>query len=543
MSVPLTFLKRAVVLAPGDAGARYALAEAIFGEGDAAGAIKQLERALALDPEHDAARRLLSRAYLKEGRRVPAERALEETVRRRPDDAGARDELAALLAEGGRIDDAIVHLEEACRAEPGHASRRVLLADLARRRGLVDRARRHLEHARRLSPGDAEIAARLHEIALETGDLAAPPPPPPRSRDFLLGRTRAALLALPLREATRAGVLAEVAAQLGRLDVTAAKRAVVSAGAAEQASAVLDLLRGEIALVEGNAVKAEQALRRAVERAPDLALAWARLGELSAAAGRSDDAVAAWERAVRLGPGDREALEQLGDALLGAGRRGEALARYQEAQSLRADGALAARIAALAARADAAQDRAIPGRIAALGWNATGGAVSPIEAAAVPGKGGELIFTGNVGKVGRDAGTVAWSCLKARAAELGIEEQVRRCDLHLHFVDTEMAKDGPSAGLALALAGLSALTARPLLPALAASGELTLHGAVRPVGGLHEKLTAAYLADLAVVIVPRKNLFELKSVPAEVVARLRIVYVDSLIEALAQARAGEGSGG
>ena len=78
-----------------------------------------------------------------------------------------------------------------------------------------------------------------------------------------------------------------------------------------------------------------------------------------------------------------------------------------------------------------------------------------MEAAAVPGR-GELIFTGNVGKVGRDAATVAFSCLKARAEPLGIAEQVLRCDLHLHFVDTEMQKDGPSAGLALALAGLSA---------------------------------------------------------------------------------------
>ena len=174
------------------------------------------------------------------------------------------------------------------------------------------------------------------------------------------------------------------------------------------------------------------------------------------------------------------------------------------------------------------------GKIGALGWNAHGGTVSPIEAVAVPGK-GELVFTGNVGRTGQDAAKVAFSCLRARGEALGIERQLATHDLHLHYVDTELAKDGPSAGLALALAGYAAYAGKPLREALAATGEITLQGAVRPVGGLHEKLVASYLAGVERVLVPRKNLHEVARVPDEVRARLTIVHVDTLGEALEHA--------
>ncbi len=112
---------------------------------------------------------------------------------------------------------------------------------------------------------------------------------------------------------------------------------------------------------------------------------------------------------------------------------------------------------------------------------------------------------------------------------------MRTLDLHLHFIDTENPKDGPSAGLALALAGVSAYTRRALKPRLAATGEITLQGGVRPVGGLHEKLLAARLAGVETVIVPRKNLFDLRELSREVLSRVSLVYVDSLPEALEHA--------
>jgi ATP-dependent Lon protease len=106
-------------------------------------------------------------------------------------------------------------------------------------------------------------------------------------------------------------------------------------------------------------------------------------------------------------------------------------------------------------------------------------------------------------------------------------------------VDTEIAKDGPSAGIALWLAGVSAIAGRPLRGRLAATGELTLHGEVRPVGGLHEKLVAARLAGVSRVVAPRANRRELEALPAEVTRVVEIVQVDDVAGALEAALAGE----
>jgi ATP-dependent Lon protease len=232
-------------------------------------------------------------------------------------------------------------------------------------------------------------------------------------------------------------------------------------------------------------------------------------------------------------PPSLAALIGLGDAHWGCGRAEEAAAAWQRALGREPGGPAAARLALLRAQSRAPGEETRPvGRIFALGWNATGGAVSPIEAVAVPGK-GELIFSGNVRPTGQEAAKVAHSCLKARAEELGVRESVLHHDLHLHFADTELTKDGPSAGLALVLAGLSALTRRPLRPA--ASGEVTLHGAVKAVGGLHEKLVAACLAGVKTVLLPRKNLLDARDLPPEVTSRLGLVYVDSLGEAVGAA--------
>ncbi len=109
-------------------------------------------------------------------------------------------------------------------------------------------------------------------------------------------------------------------------------------------------------------------------------------------------------------------------------------------------------------------------------------------------------------------------------------------------MDTELQKDGPSAGLALALAGLSAYTGRPLRPPARRHRRADAPRGRARGGRLHEKLVAAYLADQAMVIAPRRNLFELRTLPAEVVARLEIVYADSLAEAVELAR-GKDPGG
>jgi ATP-dependent Lon protease len=176
--------------------------------------------------------------------------------------------------------------------------------------------------------------------------------------------------------------------------------------------------------------------------------------------------------------------------------------------------------------------------VGVLGWSPTGGAVSPLEAVAVDGK-GELIFSGNVGPTGKEAASVAFSVIKARSRDLGVDGLVRTFDLHLHFTDTAIGKDGPSAGLALLLAGVSAFTQKALKPALAATGELTLHGQVMPVGGIHEKLVAAHLAGVKTVLLPKQNLKDARALPDEVTRALTLIFVDTVADAIAQALAGE----
>jgi ATP-dependent Lon protease len=525
--------KRRVVLSPDDPAARYELAEALFAEGEHEAAEKQLARALAIDPGHAAARRLMARTLRAQGRPVPAERTLDEAVRRDPDDAGAREELADLLLEAERYDEAILHLEEALRVRPDHASQRLRVIELTMMRRLFARAERHLAEARKRAPGDAAVESRAALLAKLTGRAAGVL----RSaitdgQEALLARSRRALDAGPLAEAARTAGLRPAVIALREGDAAAAKRALVTAPAEAQKGAAFELLRAETALIDGDRAKAEAAFRRATERAPEAALGWARLGEIVLAAGQAEEAAAALAEAALRAPRDPEVLEALGDALFAVGRRDEALARYEAAAALRPEVLLDAKIAEVRVPPSAIEgDVAQVGRALVLGWNPTGGAVSPLQAEAVPGR-GELHVTGNVRGSGQEAARVVHSYLVSRAKALGIERAVAERDLHLHYADVDLAKEGMSAGLPLALAALSAYRGRPLPAALAATGQLSLDGAVLPVAGLANKLLAAYLADVRTVIAPRRNLFAIRSLPAEVEGRLRVVFVDSLREAI-----------
>jgi ATP-dependent Lon protease len=529
-------LKREVVLRPEDAGARYRLAEALFADGDYATAAKQLERAIKLDGADANARRLLAKTYERAGRGPDALRTLEELARRAPDDVSTREELVELFLAQGRVDDALVHAVEAARLAPSDPKRHRVAADLYRMKRLLPQARAALEQAQRQAPEDPAIAAELRALYLELGDDAASERVAgARDRAYFLQQARAALATAQVERATAAGALREAAAALGGGDVPAAKRALVAASPAEQASAGYAFLRGELLLVDGDLERAEKSFRACIARADDFGLAYNRLGDLLQQRGALREAVGFYELALRHCPDDANAAEDLGDIHATLGERDRALEMYRRAAERDPKSRAADKLRSLEEAARAAADTAPAiGKIGVLGWTPSGGAVSPLEAVAVVGH-GQLIFSGNVGPTSREAGQVAFSCLKYKARDLQIDGLLASYDLHLHFTDTEVGKDGPSSGLALVLAGISAYQQRPLRAQLAATGEITIHGEVKPVGGIHEKIVAAHLAGFRTVLMPRRNLKDARELPGEVASKMEIVFVDTVAEAIAKA--------
>ncbi|HZS38029.1 MAG TPA: S16 family serine protease [Polyangia bacterium] len=530
-------LKREVVLRPQDAQARYTLAEALFAETQYAAAAKQLEKALSLDPEHGNARRLLARALERDGRGGEALKTLEDLARRDPGDLSARDELMEMLLSMGRVDDALLHAEEAAKIAPNDPKRFITVGELCRQKMLWDRARGAFETAHRLAPADPQIGDLLRELYLELGDEAASERMAgARGRSYFVAQAKQALANQRLRAAlVGGGALDEAARALEAGDVAGAKRALGRASADEHASASYEFLHGELLLIEGDLDRAESAFRTCIERSPELGVAWNRLGDLTQTRGKLREALPFYKKAVLLTPDDANAYEDLGDLYATLGDADQARKMYQAAQKRDPSAKAADKLRSLdAPSATQGSEEPQIGRIGVLGWTPRGGAVSPLEAVAVVGK-GELIFSGNVGPTGREAGLVAFSCLKARAHDLQIDELVVRHDLHLHFTDTEFGKDGPSSGLALVLAGISAYTRRALKPRLAATGEITIHGEVKPVGGIHEKVVAAHLAGIRTVLMPRRNLREGRELPDEVAARMELIYVDSVAEAITKA--------
>lgn len=297
----------------------------------------------------------------------------------------------------------------------------------------------------------------------------------------------------------------------------------------------------------GRAPEALRTLEALARRAPSDASAREALCELLLAQGRVDDALVHALEAARLSPLDPRAHRVAADLYRQKRLLPQARRVLERARALAPeDRAIAAELDELClelgddpaevARAPSQQPDGAPavGKIGVLGWTPSGGAVSPLEAVAIVGR-GQLIFSGNVGPTSREAGLVAFSCLKTMAHALGIGELVAAYDLHLHFTDTEIGKDGPSSGLALVLAGVSAYQQRPLRAGLAATGEITIHGDVKPVGGIHEKIVAAHLAGFRTVLLPRRNLREVRALPQEVAATLELVLVDSVGEAIAKA--------
>ena len=170
-----------------------------------------------------------------------------------------------------------------------------------------------------------------------------------------------------------------------------------------------------------------------------------------------------------------------------------------------------------------------------LAWTETGGDLLTIEVSILPGK-GELQLTGKLGDVMRESGQAALSYARSRAAQLGLDKWFYRdIDIHVHVPEGAMPKDGPSAGITMATALVSALTGVPTRADVAMTGEITLRGSVLPIGGLNEKSVAARRAGIKTILLPRANEKDLVEIPDEVRASLEFVLVDSMDQVLERA--------
>ncbi len=173
------------------------------------------------------------------------------------------------------------------------------------------------------------------------------------------------------------------------------------------------------------------------------------------------------------------------------------------------------------------------GQVTGLAWTEVGGELLTIEAAVVPGK-GKLIHTGQLGDVMQESIQAATTVVRSRAQVLGIQEDFHQTfDLHVHVPEGATPKDGPSAGVGMCTALVSALADIPVRSDVAMTGEITLRGEVLPIGGLKEKLLAAHRGGIATVLIPHENEKDLAEIPKNIKDKLHIVpvrWIDEVLE-------------
>ncbi|TYL47510.1 endopeptidase La [Marinomonas sp. IMCC 4694] len=172
------------------------------------------------------------------------------------------------------------------------------------------------------------------------------------------------------------------------------------------------------------------------------------------------------------------------------------------------------------------------GQVTGLAWTSVGGELLTIEAAGVPGK-GRHVKTGSLGDVMQESIQAALTVVRSRAIGLGIDADFHeKTDLHLHVPEGATPKDGPSAGVAMCTAIVSVLTKIPVKASVAMTGEITLRGEVLPIGGLKEKLLAAHRGGIKTVIIPQENARDLKEIPENIKADIKVIPVKWIDEVL-----------
>jgi len=167
-----------------------------------------------------------------------------------------------------------------------------------------------------------------------------------------------------------------------------------------------------------------------------------------------------------------------------------------------------------------------------LAWTQVGGEVLYVEASLINGK-GEMILTGQLGDVMQESARAALSYARANITQFNVKDEIfDNRDIHIHVPAGAIPKDGPSAGIAMATALISALTGRPVNKDVAMTGEITLRGRVLPIGGLKEKSLGALRAGITTVIIPEKNKPDLVEIPRNVKRKLKFVPVKNMDEVL-----------
>ncbi|MDO5288075.1 MAG: endopeptidase La [Pseudomonadota bacterium] len=173
------------------------------------------------------------------------------------------------------------------------------------------------------------------------------------------------------------------------------------------------------------------------------------------------------------------------------------------------------------------------GQVVGLAWTEVGGDLLTIEAAMMPGK-GNIQRTGQLGEVMKESVEAARTVVRSRARGLGLKDEVfEKKDIHIHVPDGATPKDGPSAGIAMTTAIVSALTGIPVRADVAMTGEITLRGEVTAIGGLKEKLLAALRGGIKTVLIPEENVKDLAEIPANVKEGLKIIpvkWIDKVLE-------------
>jgi len=172
------------------------------------------------------------------------------------------------------------------------------------------------------------------------------------------------------------------------------------------------------------------------------------------------------------------------------------------------------------------------GVVAGLAWTQTGGEILIIEATMMRGR-GRLMLTGQLGEVMQESAQAAMSFIRSRSEQLGLDPLFhRKSDIHVHLPEGAIPKDGPSAGIGLATAIASLLSGVPVDPSVAMTGEITLRGTILPIGGVKEKVLAAYRYGSKIVLLPRDNEKDLAEIPDDVTAKLDIRLVENMDDVL-----------